>query len=145
MTTRRDVIKTTAGLAAGSASMLAADAVLATGVDVLDYDDALHALTDGETKPAGRAVELKVPDSVSNGAFVTISVRSELPEVGSIHLLIDNHPVGLVASMLPTGSAYFSLSIRIARACKVTALVQTSDGWLRKDARIDNVQIGCEV
>ena len=145
MTSRRNLIKTSAGMVVGSVGWLAAGADSAAGLNSLSFDETLKDLTGGDTKDAGDAIKLEVPGLVSNGAFVTVTLRSDLPNIDIVHILIDKHPVSHVVSMQPTAAAYLSLSIRIAQACQLTALVSTPDGWLRKDASIENVQIGCEV
>ncbi len=144
MTSRRTLFKKTAGLAAG-ASLLGSKLNADEGLQRLGFDDTLETLTGGDTTAAGDSIELKVPDQVSNGAFVTVSARVKLPSVEIMHLIIDNHAVSHVASMRPTRTAYFSLSIRIAQPCAVILLALTSDGWLRQDARINEVLAGCEV
>ena len=146
MTSRRDLIKTSAGIAvAGMGLRGAAQANASSGLNTLSFEQALLELTGGNTRDAGNDIHLEVPNLVSNGAFVTVTLRSTLSDIDIMHILIDKHPVSHVVSMQPSAAAYLSLSIRIARACQVTALVSTPDGWLRQDAAIENVQIGCEV
>ncbi len=146
MTSRRDLIKTSAGIAVGSVGVLsAADAKSTTGLNSLSFEQTLTDLTGGFTTDAGDDIHLEVPNLVSNGAFVTVTLRSALSDIDIMHILIDKHPISHVVSMRPSAAAFLSLSIRIARACQVTALVNTPDGWLRQDAAIENVQIGCEI
>ena len=146
MTSRRDLIKTSAGIAvAGMGLRGTAQANAPSGLNTLSFEQALLELTGGNTRDAGNDIHLEVPNLVSNGAFVTVTLRSTLSDIDIMHILIDKHPVSHVVSMRPSAAAYLSLSIRIARACQVTALVSTPDGWLRRDAAIENVQIGCEV
>ena len=110
MTSRRDLIKTSAGIVAASVGVRGtAQADVSTGLNTLSFEQALLELTGGDTKDARNDIHLEVPSLVSNGAFVTVTLRSTLSDIDIMHILIDKHPVSHVVSMRPSAAAYLSL------------------------------------
>ena len=106
-------------------------------------DSALQALYAGETAEASDAITQKAPDIAENGAVVPISVRTELANVESISILVENNPSPLAASFNLTADTLADVSTRIkmGETSNVTAIVK-ADGKLFMATQEVKVTIG---
>ena len=106
-------------------------------------DAALSALLGGETIQPSEQIELEAPEIAENGAVVPISVRSTLPQVESISLVVEKNPRPLAASFeLPPGTmADVSARIKMGETSDVIAVVKTANGTF-STKRMVKVTIG---
>jgi sulfur-oxidizing protein SoxY len=110
-----------------------------------DRDDAEQAIADmfGQTAAASDRIAMKIPDIAENGAVVPVTVSTELPNVESISIVVDNNPTPLAASfnMTPRTLPYVSVRIKMGETSRVQALVM-SDGKLYSTSKEVKVTIG---
>ena len=88
-------------------------------------------------------VQMKIPDIAENGAVVPVTISTDLENVESISVVVDNNPTPLAASfdmgpnMLPT----VSVRIKMGQSSPVRAIVK-ADGKLYSTAKEVKVTIG---
>jgi len=127
-----------AGMAAGTLAV-AAGAGLLTPRDVLGawpeqafkakkYPDALQALA-GTTEPTSSdAVKVKAPDIAENGAVVSVTVTSTLPQVENISVFVPVNTFPLSASfeMSNVTEGFITARIKMAKTSDVIAVVKAN-------------------
>lgn len=88
-------------------------------------------------------ITLKIPDIAENGAVVPVSVSTELKNVESISLFVDENPTPLAASfeLGPRAEPSISLRIKMGSTSQVRALVK-ADGKLYSTGKEVKVTIG---
>lgn len=87
--------------------------------------EAMNALYGGAGEPSAN-VMLKAPDIAENGAVVPVSVSSDLADVESMAIFVENNPNPLACEfMIPAGTdADVSTRIRMGKTTNVTAVVK---------------------
>ncbi len=98
----------------------------------------------GDDAPAESAeVVLDAPDIAENGAVVPVSVSTEMANVESMSIFIENNPSPLaVQFMIPEGTAAdVSTRVRMGKTTNVTAVVK-ADGKLYRATKEVKVTIG---
>lgn len=91
--------------------------------------DAMKALFEEDLTPTESAdITLKAPDIAENGAVVPISVKSSIPGVTRIVLLVEQNPTPMAASFnLGEGAkADVSTRIKMGKTSDVIALVEAN-------------------
>jgi len=138
-TTRRTLLKGTAlamtlGIT-GVAQLLTMPSAQAawpkTAFDSESMGDTMKALFNEEIAPKDSAdITLKAPDIAENGAVVPISVKSSMPDVTRIIILVEDNPQPMTASFnLGEGvKADVSTRIKMGKTSNVIALVETKSG-----------------
>jgi sulfur-oxidizing protein SoxY len=108
-----------------------------------NLDAALKALFEGAAAEESDAITLKAPDIAENGAVVPVSVQTELPNVESISILVENNPSPLAASfeLTPEALADVSTRIKMGKTSSVIAMVK-ADGKLFMTKKEVKVTIG---
>jgi sulfur-oxidizing protein SoxY len=108
-----------------------------------NLDAALKALFEGAAAEESDAITLKAPDIAENGAVVPVSVQTELPNVESISILVENNPSPLAASfeLTPEAVADVSTRIKMGKTSSVIAMVK-ADGKLFMTKKEVKVTIG---
>jgi sulfur-oxidizing protein SoxY len=143
---RRDLLRATAGAAAGGSGLAGLRPAPAASGE-------LPALLDervGRAKPKEGRVVLTLPDVAEDGSSVPIEVSVESPmteadHVKTIHIFADGNPQAEVVSFHFTpacGRAAASTRMRLAKTQNVIALAETSDGSLYRTSREVQVTIG---
>ena len=104
---------------------------------------ALVALFGTDVLTASDKITLKVPEIAENGAVVPVSIKTSLPNVESISIVVEKNPRPMVANfeILPGTLPDISSRIKMAETSDVTAVVKTSDG-IFSTARQVKVTIG---
>ena len=104
---------------------------------------ALVALFGTDVMTASDKITLKVPEIAENGAVVPVSIKTSLPNVESISIVVEKNPRPMVANfeILPGTLPDISSRIKMAETSDVTAVVKTSDG-IFSTARQVKVTIG---
>jgi sulfur-oxidizing protein SoxY len=97
----------------------------------------------GKDTEASDQVKLDAPEIAENGAVVPIAVSSALPNVTSISILVSENPNPLAASYkIPPGtSAMVANRLKMAKTCKVIALVE-SNGKIYSASKEVKVTVG---
>ena len=104
--------------------------------------DVLKALY-GKTSTASDKINLDAPEIAENGAVVPIAVKSSLPKVTAIAILIPHNPYTLTAAYkIPEGTeAMVANRLKMAKTSKVIAVVE-SDGKLYTASKNVKVTVG---
>jgi sulfur-oxidizing protein SoxY len=134
-------------------SLLALGAILALPRHLLaarpdaafESNDASKAINDlfGQAVTASDRISMKIPEIAENGAVVPVTVKTDLANVQSISIVVDNNPTPFVASfnMSPRSLPSISVRIKMGETSRVQALV-LADGKLYGTAKEVKVTIG---
>ena len=98
--------------------------------DATEYDAALKGIIGEETPEEGH-VDIEANDIAENGATVPVQVSSDLPNVESISILVENNPRPWIATQYFHGKAkaFVSTRIKMRETSAVVAIVK-ADGKL---------------
>jgi sulfur-oxidizing protein SoxY len=108
--------------------------------------DALKALVGSDQTEASSEIKMIAPEIAENGAQVSVSVETSIPNVESITLVAINNPLPLVASfkMGEEASAYVATKIKMGKSGDVISVVK-ADGKLYTAQSAVKVTVGgCE-
>lgn len=107
-------------------------------------DSALEELFGAMPEPSD-AVSMKIPDIAENGAVVPVSISTDLADVESISVVVDNNPTPLTASfkMGPKTAPSVSLRIKMGQSSNVRAVVKTSSGLFSVSKEVKVTIGGC--
>ncbi len=88
-------------------------------------------------------VRMKIPDIAENGAVVPVTVSTDLENVESISVVVDNNPTPLAASfeMSPRTVPVISVRIKMGQSSNVRAIVKAG-GNLYSTSKEVKVTIG---
>ncbi len=105
-------------------------------------DEAIAELL-GAVPTASDKVHMKIPDIAENGAVVPVTVSTDLEDVESISVVVDNNPTPLAASfdMSPKTVAVISVRIKMGQSSIVRAIVKAG-GNLYSTSKEVKVTIG---
>ena len=107
--------------------------------------DAGQAIADlfGGVPADSDSVHMKIPDIAENGAVVPVTISTDLDNVESISVVVENNPTPLAASfeMSPTMVPNVSVRIKMGQSSMVRAIVK-ADGNLYSTAKEVKVTIG---
>ena len=105
-------------------------------------DDVMNELF-GATPEASDAVNMKIPDIAENGAVVPVTVSTDMADVESISVVVDNNPTPLAASfeMSPRTPPSVSVRIKMGQSSNVQAVVKAG-GKLYSTSKEVKVTIG---
>ena len=101
----------------------------------------------GISKPAESSnITIKAPTIAENGAVVPIQISTDLNEVKSISILVENNLKPFVASFRMHGSAaYVSTRIKMKKTSNVIAVVKAGGALFSTSKEIKVTDSGCEV
>jgi len=150
---RRHVLKGTALAAAlgvtGIIELLYTPAALAdypeAGFKGETVEDVLKAMFDGAAPADSGDITIKAPDIAENGAVVPVSVKTDIPNVKSISIVVEKNPAPLAASfdMGEGAVADVSTRIKMGETSNVVALVETDSGLLSASKEVKVTIGGC--
>ena len=134
---RRSLLKGTlgaglVGVAAG-AGLLSPQAVFAAwpkkAFDAKKVDDAVSALLGSAKTANSGAIKITAPPIAENGAEVGITVKSTLPKVDSMSILVEKNGQPLAANftMASNTDAFIRTRIKIAKTSNVHAVVRSNN------------------
>jgi sulfur-oxidizing protein SoxY len=151
-TKRRTFLK--AGMAV-SAVGIAAAAGLLSPIRVLaawpadafasrNHETSLKAITGTSALPAGD-IEISAPEIAENGAMVSVTIESGMPDVREIALFVVKNGQPLAATFLMGASAKPMVSIRVkmAETSDVVAAVKSGDAWYGASREVKVTLGGC--
>ena len=97
----------------------------------------------GKTATASDKIDVDAPEIAENGAVVPIAVKSSLPKVTAIAIMVLNNPFTLTAAYkIPEGTeAMVANRLKMAKTSKVVAVVE-SDGKLYSASKVVKVTVG---
>ena len=107
-----------------------------------NVEGAINGLFD-EAAIESDLVTLKIPDIAENGAVVPVSVRTDLTDVESISIIVDNNPTPLAAlfEMSPQSVPDVSVRIKMGKSSMVRTIVKAG-GKLYTTGKEVKVTIG---
>ena len=113
-----------------------------TAFEATSADKAIADLF-GSTPVDSDKVQMKIPDIAENGAVVPVTISSDIDNVESISVIVDNNPTPLAASFDLSPSALPNVSVRIkmGQSSTVRAIVK-ADGNLYSSSKEVKVTIG---
>ena len=120
------------------------------GGNVLTYDAAVAAITDGKAVTDSDKIKLTVPEIAENGAVVPVKINVESPmteadHVKAIHVLSTKNGNARCADVMLTpmnAKGYFATRIKLGGTQDVVALVELSDGSFLRASKPVKVTIG---
>ena len=106
-------------------------------------DDVIGNLFGSEKVTDSSDIRIKVPTIAENGAVVPVSVKSKLPNIEAISILVDKNPNPLVAnfSMVANQKGHINTRIKMGKTSNVIAVVK-AEGKLYKATQLVKVTIG---
>ena len=127
-----------AGMAAGTLAV-AAGAGLLTPRNVMaawpeqafkakKYPDALQALAGNAEPVSSDAVMVKAPDIAENGAVVSVTVTTDLPQVENISVFVpvNTYPLSASFEMSNATDGFITARIKMAKTSDVIAVVKAN-------------------
>jgi sulfur-oxidizing protein SoxY len=136
-------------------SLLAAAAVLAVprwlfaarpdkAFDEKNADAVMKDLFDSEFTESDQ-VTLKIPDIAENGAVVPVTVTTDLPNVQSISVIVENNPTPLAAmfALSPQSIPEVSIRIKMGESSVVRAIVKTDKNLYSASKEVKVTIGGC--
>lgn len=107
--------------------------------------DAAIAGLFGDTPQPSDAVKMKIPDIAENGAVVPVTISTDLQDVESISVVVDNNPTPLSASfdLGPKMAPSVSVRIKMGQSSNVRAIVKTSSGLFSTSKEVKVTIGGC--
>lgn len=136
-------------------SLLAAAAVLAVprwlfaarpdkAFDEKNADAVMKDLFDSEFTESDQ-VTLKIPDIAENGAVVPVTVTTDLPNVESISVIVENNPTPLAAmfALSPQSIPEISIRIKMGESSVVRAVVKTDKNLYSASKEVKVTIGGC--
>ena len=90
-------------------------------------------------------VTLKVPDIAENGAVVPVTVSTDLADVESISVIVENNPTPLVAlfELSPQSIADISLRIKMGESSMVRTVVKAGGKYYSASKEVKVTIGGC--
>ena len=136
-------------------SLLTAAAVLAVprwlfaarpdkAFDQKDPESVISDLFDGVVTESDQVI-LKIPDIAENGAVVPVTVSTDLPDVESISVIVDNNPTPLAAmfELSPQSVADVSIRIKMGESSVVRTVVKAGGKFYSASKEVKVTIGGC--
>ena len=148
---RRHFLKTVGGSIACAtlAGVTLPGSVIAKGGDDHALSDNVNAAVKAKygALPIEKSdrIQIKAPEIAENGAFVPVSVSTDLPGVTSISIYADANFTPIVASfdILPKTRPDVSLRIRMAKTSNMDVIVKAGDKLYRASREVKVTIGGC--
>lgn len=107
-------------------------------------DAVLGDLFDGPITESDQ-VTLKIPDIAENGAVVPVTVSTDLPDVESISVIVDNNPTPLAAmfELSPDSVADVSVRIKMGESSVVRTVVKAGGKFYSASKEVKVTIGGC--
>ena len=109
-----------------------------------NHETALKAITGTSALPPGD-IEISAPEIAENGAMVSVTIESGMPDVSEIALLVVKNGQPLAATFLMGASAQPMVSIRVkmAETSDVVAAVKSGGAWFGASREVKVTLGGC--
>lgn len=115
------------------AGLLTPQAVLAAwpkaAFDAKTIDNVLNSLTGLKSAASSKAIQVEAPDIAENGAVVSVSVTTTIPNAEQISILVKENNLPLAASYVlsPDTEGYIVGRIKMAKTSDVIAVVKAGN------------------
>ena len=117
-------------------------------MDAFSAETEIDALTEffpGLEATPSDAITISVHDLVENGAVVPIKVKTDLPNVESITILVEKNPNPLIASfnLTPACTGFIATRIKVAEPSMITVVVKSNGKLFSTKKFVEVVEGGC--
>ena len=101
----------------------------AESFDKTVYEEAYEIVTGG-VEPQEGDIKIDAPEIASNGATVPITISTEMENVKTISILVENNPRPYISTFFMNDQIESSISVRIKmrETSNIVAIVDTADG-----------------
>ncbi|MFK7795580.1 MAG: thiosulfate oxidation carrier protein SoxY [Gammaproteobacteria bacterium] len=101
----------------------------AAAFDTTTYEDSYAAVTNG-VEPVESGIKIDAPEIASNGATVPITVSTDMEDVKSISVLVENNPRPYIATFFINENieATIATRVKMRETSNVVAIVETASG-----------------
>lgn len=112
--------------------------------DAKDTETVTGDLFDGPIIESDQ-VTLKIPDIAENGAVVPVTVSTDLPDVESISVIVDNNPTPLAAmfALSPQSVPEVSVRIKMGESSIVRTVVKSGGKYYSASKEVKVTIGGC--
>ena len=110
-----------------------------------NISDALHELFGNSKVSKSDKIHIKVPKIAENGAVVPITVKTSLPNVDSISILVEKNPNPLVArfNMQNSKTSDITTRIKLGKKSNVIAVVSSNGRLYSSTEYVKVTRGGC--
>lgn len=107
--------------------------------------DAVANLFPGKQIVPSDAIQIDVHDLVENGAVVPIRINTDLEDVESISILVENNPNPLIAkfNLGPECSGFIATRIKVAQPSDIVAIIESGGKLYSRRKYVEVVEGGC--
>ncbi len=108
------------------------------------YQKALQRLFADKEITDSDKINLKLPRVAENGAIVPLTIRSSLPGLQKIHVLVEKNPRPLSAQfhLSPFAEPELTLRLKMAKSGDVIVIAEDADGRLFRAKKAVKVTVG---
>jgi len=101
----------------------------AASFDTTVYDEAYAIVTGGE-EPKEGGISIDAPEIASNGATVPITISTDMENVKTISVLVENNPRPYISTFFINDNieATISTRVKMRETSDVIAIVETAEG-----------------
>jgi len=112
--------------------------------DAKDTETVTSGLFDGPVVESDQ-ITLKIPDIAENGAVVPVTVSTDLPDVESISVIVDNNPTPLAAmfALSPQSVPEVSVRIKMGESSMVRTVVKSGGNYYSTGKEVKVTIGGC--
>ena len=107
--------------------------------------DALAEFFPGLDVTPSDSINIGVHDLVENGSVVPLKIRTDLPNVESITILVEKNPNPMIANfnLSPACSGFISTRIKVAEPSYITAIVKSEGKLFSTKKFVEVIEGGC--
>ena len=101
----------------------------AASFDTTAYDEAYKIVTGG-VEPTEGGIKIDAPEIASNGATVPITISTDLENVKTISVLVENNPRPYISTFFINENieATISTRVKMRETSNIVAIVETAEG-----------------
>lgn len=90
-------------------------------------------------------ITIEVHDLVENGAIVPVKIKTNLPEVSSITIVVEKNPNPLIANfnMTPECAGFVATRIKVGESSMIGAVVKSQEKFFSAKKMVEVTEGGC--
>ncbi|MCK5104042.1 MAG: hypothetical protein KAR17_14555, partial [Cyclobacteriaceae bacterium] len=91
------------------------------------------------------AITIGVHDLVENGSVVPLKIKTDLPNVESITILVEKNPNPMIANfnLAPACTGFIATRIKVAEPSYITAIVKSEGKLFSTKKFVEVIEGGC--
>jgi len=107
--------------------------------------DALAEFFPGFAVTPSDAITIGVHDLVENGSVVPLKIKTDLPNVESITILVEKNPNPMIANfnLAPACTGFIATRIKVAEPSYITAIVKSEGKLFSTKKFVEVIEGGC--